>query len=211
MKKETIVHGVQRNLKHKSLAVWISASGEHMTLFLVSFQATNAVETRLKQAGFKMGVAWILEKPSKSHMSAELLDKNLSTVFLPYIEELRSSEEFAGRQADLLMDNCLVCSRPDSFQKLTHHRVKVITFLTHIMYLFQSLDLSFYGTFKKRTSYQLPFDDDETTAAFVKSIFHRAKQTLVEDIVQSAFVKLGPSRDIGTSPCLPLFDGNVRS
>jgi hypothetical protein len=59
-------------------------------------------------------------------------------------------------------------------------------------------------------SYRLLFDDDETTVAFIKRIFHHAKQTLVDDYIQSALVKLGLACDIGTSPSLPLFDENAR-
>jgi hypothetical protein len=56
----------------------------------------------------------ILKNWRKPHMRAELFDEYLSTVLLPSIEELRSSEQFAGRQADLVTDNCGVYKRPDS-------------------------------------------------------------------------------------------------
>jgi hypothetical protein len=81
MRGQTIFRGVRRNLKHISLVVCVSAAGEHMTPFLVSSQATDPVETRLKQTGFRMGVDLILRKRSKPYMSAELFDEHVSTVF----------------------------------------------------------------------------------------------------------------------------------
>jgi hypothetical protein len=59
-----------------------------------------------------MGVDLILRKRSKPYISAELFDEYPSTVLLPYIEQLRSSDEFADGEAVLLMDNCLVHNRP---------------------------------------------------------------------------------------------------
>jgi hypothetical protein len=206
MRGQTIFHGVNRNLKHISLVVCISAAGEHMRPFLVSSLATDAVETRFKQMGFRMGADLILRKRSKPYMSAELFDEYISTVLLPYIEELLSNDEFADREAVLLMANCSVHNRSAPLRKLADHRVNAITFSPHTTYVFQSLDLSIFGTFKKRMSDQLPFDNDETSAGSIRRFFHNAKQTLVEDNARSGFLKLGLSCDIGTTPYLLLFD-----
>jgi hypothetical protein len=142
-------------------------------------------------------------------MSAELFDEYTSTALLPYIAELRSNDEFADREAVLLIDNCSVHNRLATLQKLADHRVKVITFPTPTTHIFQSFDLSIFGTFKKRMGYQLPFDNDEITTGFVKRVFHNAKQTLVEDNVRSAFMQLRLSCDIRTTPYLLLFDENM--
>jgi hypothetical protein len=66
---------------------------------------------------------------------------------------------------------------------LVDHRVKVLTFPPHTTHIFQSLDLSLFGNFKKRMNYRLPLETDETTAGFIKRLFHMMKQTLVEDNV----------------------------
>jgi hypothetical protein len=55
MKNEAIYHGLQRNLKHISIVVSISAAGENMTPFFVSSQAHEAVQRRLKINGFRLG------------------------------------------------------------------------------------------------------------------------------------------------------------
>jgi hypothetical protein len=58
--------------------------------------------------------------------------------------------------------------------------------------------------------YQLPFDDDdETTASFIKHIFHNPKQALVKGNIRSAFMQFGLSYDIETTPYLLLFDENM--
>jgi hypothetical protein len=118
MRGETIFHGVHRNLKHISVVLCISAAGEHMSPFLVSSQATSAVETKLKQAGFRMRVDLFLKRRSKPYMSSELFTGYISTVLLPYIEELRSNCEFADREGVLLMANCSVHTRAQTLRQL---------------------------------------------------------------------------------------------
>jgi hypothetical protein len=92
---------------------------------------------------------------------------------------------------------------------LTDHRVKVITFLPHTSHIFQSLDLSLFDNFKKKMNYKLPRDSDETTAEFIKRIFHTIKQTLVDDNVRSSFMQIGLQYNIETSPYLLSFDEDV--
>jgi hypothetical protein len=150
MRGQTIFHGVHRNLKHISVVVCISAAGEHMSPFLVSSQATSAVETKLKQAGFRMGVDLILKRRSTPCMSSEWFAEYISTVLLPCIEELRSNCEFADREAVLLMDNCSVHTRAESLQEPADYRVTVITFPPHTTHIFQSVDLSLFGVFQNK-------------------------------------------------------------
>jgi hypothetical protein len=69
---------------------------------------------------------------------------------LPYIDELRSNEEFADKEAILLMDNCSIHVQAETLQTLADHRVKVITFPPHTTHMFQCLDLSLFGNFKKK-------------------------------------------------------------
>jgi hypothetical protein len=41
-------------------------------------------------------------------MNSRLFAEWISTVLLPYVDELRSNEEFADKETMLLMDNCSV-------------------------------------------------------------------------------------------------------
>jgi hypothetical protein len=81
------------------------------------------------------------------------------------------------------MDNCSIHVQVETLQTLADHRVKVITFPPHTTHIFQCLDLSLFGKFKKKTSDKLPLENDEHTAGFVERIFHRMEQTLVENNV----------------------------
>jgi hypothetical protein len=89
------------------------------------------------------------------------------------------------------MDNCSIRVHVEALQTLADHRVKVTTFPPQTIHIFQCLDLSLFGSFKKKTNDKLPLESDEHTAGFIKRIFHLMKQTLVEDNVRSAFMQLG--------------------
>jgi hypothetical protein len=107
------------------------------------------------------------------------------------------------------MENCSVQVRGDAIQMLADHRVTVLTFPPHTTYIFQNLDLSLFGNFKKRMNYRLPLETEETTASFIERIFHMMKQTLVEDNVRSSFMQLGLTYNINSIPYVLIFDENV--
>jgi hypothetical protein len=127
-------------------------------------------------------------------MNSQLFAECISTVLLPDIDELRSNEEFAAKETVLLMDNCSIHVQTETLQTLVDDRVKAITFPLHTAHIFQCLDLSLFGNFKKKMNYKLPLESDEHTAGFIKQIFHLMKQTLVEDNVRSVFCNLVSNR-----------------
>jgi hypothetical protein len=138
-----------------------------------------------------------------------LFSEYISAVLLPYIDELRTNDEFADKEAVLLMDNCWIHVQTGTPQMLADHRVKVITFPPHTSHIFQSLDLSLFGNVKKKMNYKLPLDSAEKTTGFIKRIFHTMKQTLEEDTVGGFLMQIGLQYNIETSPYLLCFDENV--
>jgi hypothetical protein len=49
-------------------------------------------------------------------------------------------------------------------------------------------------------------NSDDSTAPFIRRIFHNMKQTPVADNVWSAFVQIGVSYNIDVAPCRLIFD-----
>jgi hypothetical protein len=58
-------------------------------------------------------------------------------------------------------------------------------------------------------NYRLALGTDETTAGFMKQIFHMMKQTLVEDNGRSSFMQLGLTYDIDAIPYVLMSDEHV--
>jgi hypothetical protein len=151
MRGQTIYHAVHRDWKHISVVACISAKGEHMMPFLVCSQGHAAME-RL----FKMGVDLILKSRYKPYMSSESFAEYISAVLLPYINELRSNEEFADKKTVLLMDNCSIHVQTKTLQTLADDRVKMIASPPHTTHIFQYLDLSVFGNLQKKMNDKLP-------------------------------------------------------
>jgi hypothetical protein len=135
MRCQRIFHNVHRNLKHISAVTCISAAGKHMTPFMVCSQVNKSVERLLKRQGFRFGVGLIIRKRNKPYMNSQLFSEYISTVLIPYIDMLRTNDEFADKEVVLRMDNCCIHVETEMLQMLADHRVKVITFPTHQQYL----------------------------------------------------------------------------
>jgi hypothetical protein len=171
MRGQTIYHAVHSNLKHIFVVACISAAREHMKPFLVCSQGNTTVERKPKIEEFRMGVDLILKALQKPDVNSQLFAKYISTVLLPYIDKLRSNEEFAHKEAVLLMDNCSIHLQAETLQMLADHRVKVINFPPHTTQVFQCLDLSLFGNYQKQINYKLPLESDQHITGFIKRIF----------------------------------------
>jgi hypothetical protein len=150
MRGQTIYHAIQEHLKHIAVVGCISAARKHRMRFFASSQVNDTVERRRKIAAFRRGLEVILKQRRMLHMSSQFFSESTSTVVLPYIDKLRPNEEFAGKEAVLLMDNCCIHLRPEPLQMPAGHQVKAITVPPHMNDIFESLDLSLFGNFKKK-------------------------------------------------------------
>jgi hypothetical protein len=209
MRGQSICHSVHRNLKHISAVTYISAPGEHLTPFMVCSQGNEPVERLLERHGFRYGVDLLIRKRNEPYTNSQLFREYISTVLLSYIDEMRTNNELADNEAALLRDNCCIHLQAETRQMLAGHQVKVITFPPHTSHIFQSLDLSGFGNVKNKMNDRLPLDSDDTTAGFIKRIFHTMKQTLAEDNVRGSFTQIGLQYHNETSPYFLSFDEAV--
>jgi hypothetical protein len=141
-------------------------------------------------------------------MNAELFHEDRSRILLPHTAKVRSNLRLTGEPVVLLMDNCSVHIRESTFRDIAAHRVKVVTLPPHTRNIFQCLDLSLFDILKKRINYKLPLDSDDSTAMFIKCIFHNMKQTLVEDNLRSTFTQIGVRYNID-APYRLIFDESI--
>jgi hypothetical protein len=106
MGEQTVHHKVNRNLKHVSVITCISAVGETLVPYIVTSQDSLHGREQLKKKGVRFGTDFILKVRRKRDINAECFLEYVHTVFLSNLNELRTLEEFADKDAVLLMDNC---------------------------------------------------------------------------------------------------------
>jgi hypothetical protein len=133
---QTTFLSVQGNLKHISIITCISVTGEHMTSFMICSRLNGTVKKLLRLRGFRLGIQLILRKLDKLYVDSQLLHEYRSTLLIHYIEELPTNDEFAGKDAVHLMDNCAIHRQSDTLRFLADHQGKVITLPLHTNQIF---------------------------------------------------------------------------
>jgi hypothetical protein len=99
-----------------------------MTPFMVSSQVKDSVMERVKFERFRVRVELILERRQKPYLSAALFQQYITTGLIPFINKLRTNDQFAGKPAILLMDNFSRHARLEVLKILREHHVKGMTF-----------------------------------------------------------------------------------
>jgi hypothetical protein len=138
-------------LKQISVAVCISAGGDHMTRFLVSSHVSNSIFKTLKSEGVRIGSDIILRGRDKPYMNPGLFAECLLMVLLLHIPRIRSDPKFTSKEVGLLMDNCSLHMREDILQTLADHCLKV-----------------FSVSWKREL--RLPLDNDDSAAVLIKCL-----------------------------------------
>jgi hypothetical protein len=206
MDGQTIHHRVSRNVKHISIITCISAGGESLTPYIVMLQDSERLRKRLMARGVRLGVDFVLTHRPKPYINGKLFLDYITHIFVPYLNELRESEEFAECEAILLMDNCSPHMGDAVIALLTREHVRVITFAPHTTHIFQVLDLVLFGALKKHSTRLSTLDEEQPAAAFIIKVYHDFKQTMIEVNIWGAFSAIGFSHDISREPYELLFD-----
>jgi hypothetical protein len=123
MEDQTIHHRESRSVGYISIVTCITAGGESLTPYIVTSQDSDAIRKRLMSRGVRLGVDFVLRQRLKPYVSRNLFLEYINTIFVPYLNELRESEEFEACEAVLLMDNCSPHVSDDFVAVLTNVRV----------------------------------------------------------------------------------------
>jgi hypothetical protein len=150
--------------------------------------------------GIRLGVDSVLKNRSKPYVSRKLFLDFIKKIFVPYLIELRDSEELEGCEAVLLMHNCSPHIADDIITVLPSVRVRVIQFATHTTHIFQLLDVVLFGAMKKHPIGLDTLDKEQPTAAFLLKVYHDFKQMMIEVNIWGAFAAIGLSYDIAHNP-----------
>jgi hypothetical protein len=133
---------------------------------------------RQKQ-GIQFGGDFTLRINQTLYLEAGIFLDDMRTILLSYIDSLRGRAVLAQEIAVLLMDNCSAHVIDDVIRVLTEARVRVIAFASHATQVFQVLDLTIFGVLKRVPTYELPFEDDNSTVKVITKVYHGFMQTLV--------------------------------
>jgi hypothetical protein len=175
-----------------------------MTPFMVSLQVHELVVEKLKMEQFRIGLDLVLEHRQEPYMDAALFQQWPTTLLTPFIDGLRTNDEFTAKPAILLSDTSSSGARrgvsPDS-ERTQYHRNH---FPPHTTQIFRAFGLSLFGALQKKTQCELPFGNDKLIVGFIQQVFHSLKQTPGENHVKNALKMLGFECDVAQTPYTPL-------
>jgi hypothetical protein len=136
MNGQTIHYRVSRNVKQISIITCITAGGKSLTPYIVTSQNSERLGKRLMARGVRSGLDFMLKHRSKPYIHGKLFLDYINNIFVPYLNELRESEEFVQCEAVLLMDNCAPHMGDAVIAVLTREHAWVITFAPHTTHIF---------------------------------------------------------------------------
>lgn len=205
MGDQPIHHGINRNLKHITIVTCVAASGEHLIPYVVTSQDAESLRTDLKKRGIEFGRHLTIVRNQKPYVNSGTFADYIKSVFLPYVTRVRKEREIEEEEAVLLMDNCPSHLTSEVITLLTTARVRVVTFAPHTTHIFQLLDLTLFGAFKRVGQYQLPFDDITTTSRFIYRLYIDFLRTLTPPNIWAAFGAIGVEFDVTQTPYRVIF------
>jgi hypothetical protein len=122
-----------------------------------------------------LGIDFVLRQQSKPYVSRKLFLKYINTIFVPYLNELRESQDFGACEAVLFMANCSPHVSDEVVAVLTCARVRFITFAPNMTQVFQVLDVVSFGALKKHATDLKSLDERQSAAAFLFKVYHDFK------------------------------------
>jgi hypothetical protein len=139
-----------------------------------------------------------VHRSQKAYVNGKIFGKYNKSIFLPYLAKVRSEREIKQEEAALFMDNCSSHLTGEVMDMLTTARVQIVTFTLQTKYVFQLLDLTLFGIFKRVGKYYLPFDD--LTLPFIQRLYMNFEGTLTIANIWAVFGGIGIEFDITIVP-----------
>jgi hypothetical protein len=133
----------------------------------------------------------IVKHRDKPYVNADLFENYIRTMFLPHLIAMRRMYDFGEEDTVLLMDNCSPHLPPAVLTLLSNACVWIVTFAPDYTQIFQILDLTLFGVFKRREQYQLPFDDERGTVDFIRKVYHDFRLAMTDTNIWRAFRGIG--------------------
>jgi hypothetical protein len=108
MDRQTIHHGVNRNLKHITVIACVAASGEHVIPYIITSQESDHLLEALKKKGIEFGFGrhLILKKSQKPYVKSKFFAECVKSTFIPHVTRIRAKRGIEQDDTVLLMDNC---------------------------------------------------------------------------------------------------------
>jgi hypothetical protein len=152
----------------------VAPGGEDLNPYVLTSQDSKSLRVDLQKSRIEFGKHLIMQGSQKIYVNGKISPEYIKSVFLPYITKVLSEAEIEQEEAALSMDNY-----PGHLTSEMMDMPTTATFALHTAHIFQLLDLTLFGTFKRVGEYHLPFDDLTSTSSFIDRLYMDFKRTSI--------------------------------
>lgn len=191
-----ITYSVSRKVSHMTILTCVSAAGDALTPLLIT---KHTIKDSLWETGLRQDEDVMIRIRDPPYISKELFEEYINVVFIPYLNSVREKINATSSEALLMMDSCSVHCDKSILKCLGENNVIVLTFPAHTTNIFQPLDLSLFGIFKKAKNTETDSEmQDEVNKSIIKCI-QIYEQTATSFNIRGSFRRAGIIQNIKTS------------
>jgi hypothetical protein len=151
----------------------------------------NPISDALFEKGLRQDEDVMIRRRDPAYIDEELFYEYISSVFCPYLQDVRNKLGAEEEMAVLLMDSCKPHCSQRVLRLLGENRVLAIVFPSHTTNLFQMLDLSFFGVLKHLKATAEGDFDDESVNEQITKLLQAYEQTATSMNVRGSFARAG--------------------
>jgi hypothetical protein len=194
---DEVYHSVSRRYRHVTLLACVSAAGDALTPMVIS---GPPIRDSLWTKGLRQDEDAMVRQRNPAYVSEELFFEYMTTVFIPYVANIRQRPEFENEPAVLLMDSALPHVSERVLRLLGENKIMAIVFPAHTTNIFQALDLVFFGALKKLKQTATGEFDDESMNDQITKLIQAYEQTATSMTIRGSFRRAGLCPDMGSRP-----------
>lgn len=206
--KNGVQHHVPRNTTHMTLLVCVSSAGDALTPMLIT---KCAIPQDFEKTGVRLGEDIIIKQKNTPYMDDALFTEYITTVLIPYISNLRQNNMYINEKAVILMDNARCHCSESVLKILGENNIYALTYPSHTSHIFQALDLSFFGVFKKNKSIENQNLAASKQINAILNVIQSYEKTATSMNIRSSFRESGISINYGKLPRrIDINEDNIR-
>lgn len=192
-----ITHLVSRKIPHMTLLTCVSAAGDSLTPLLITKHELNE---KFWETGIRPDEDVMARVRDPPYISKELFLEYLDIVLLPYITAVREKLRIEEKESILLMDSCTAHCDDSIKEILGKNNILIMTYPSHTTNLFQALDLSLFGVFKRNKN---KLDTETTNKSLEETAINVIKayeQIATIFNILGSFKRAGIGQDMNSNP-----------
>lgn len=191
-------YAVKRSSRKGTVVACISAAGDNLTPLIV--QTNKKINKDVYKYGLRENEDVKILYSENGYITTELFKSWIEDIFIPYVNNVRSTLGMEYESAVLTTDNCS-CHCNDVIKKLlADNNIILFTWPPHSSHLFQPLDLVIFSLVKRTKSTCRTKFNKGTQADYITKLIMAFESASTSINIRSAFRRAGMALNVEEKP-----------